>query len=54
MAAQVHLRREVHSPGDVFPGLLQAVDGLAVQSSQNGTEGGEVVESSTFLEMRTL
>jgi hypothetical protein len=41
----VHLRREVHLPGDFFPRPLQAVDGLDLQSSEDGTEGGEVLRT---------
>jgi hypothetical protein len=49
----VHLKREVHPPGNLFPCPLQAVDGLALQSGEDGTEGGEVLQNLTFLGMRT-
>jgi hypothetical protein len=50
----VHLRREIHPPVDHFPCSLQAVDGLALQSSEDGTEGGEVLEVLTLLGMKTV
>jgi hypothetical protein len=52
MAALVHLRREVHPPGNLFSCPLQAVDGLALQNRQEGTEG--VLQDLTLLSMRTL
>jgi hypothetical protein len=53
MAALVHLRREDHPPEDLFPCSLLETDGLALQSNQDGTEGGEVLQDLTLL-MRTL
>jgi hypothetical protein len=38
MASQEHLRREVHPPGDLFPCHFQAVNGLVLQSNEDGRE----------------
>jgi hypothetical protein len=44
------LQREAHIPGNLFSSPFQAVDGIVLQSRENGVEGREIVQNSTFLE----
>ena len=36
-------------PGDLFPRLLQPVDGVALQGREDGVEGGEILEDPALL-----